>query len=141
MSEEKKSLTPPPTERRDKFVLGFGPPMIALIGVLAGATIVGVATRYNNQALYRLQHRTELQETSYARLTGLKLAVTQAVQSHMEARLSAEMHYLSFRKNASEQIWAAPAANTIERKPCSSASPILCESSSKRWAISGSLST
>lgn len=95
MNDEKRAENR--TATREKRILAFGPAMIVFVSAITGAAISALAIRYNNESLYRLQHTVELRESSYAKLMGLKLAIAQAIQSHLEARLSAETHYLSFR--------------------------------------------
>jgi hypothetical protein len=86
-------------EFREKVLLAT----FTLIGTLTGAMVNSCSSRQNAEALYRLQRQTDLRERTYSRLMGLKVATTQAVQSYLEARLSAETHYLSFKKGASQK--------------------------------------
>ncbi len=91
---------------RQRVLLSAIGPSIALVGVLIGALVTNLIVRLNNEALYRLQHQTEMRERSYSRLMGLKIATSQTVFSYLDARLGVELYYAEFRNSQKAEAFS-----------------------------------
>jgi hypothetical protein len=64
-----------------------------LIGLYAGQYF----SQYNAERMFILQHQLEMRELSYAKIMGLKVPWSQAIQTHLEAVILSDYYYALFQ--------------------------------------------
>jgi len=74
--------------KRETIIIALITPLFTIIGIVIGNYL----SHQSAQELYLLQRRSELKERTYSRLMGLKLPLTQALRTHLEAKMLSEFY-------------------------------------------------
>jgi hypothetical protein len=85
-------------DTKEKLLLLIAGSLFTLAVTVIGAFLGQYFSQRNAERMFRLQRQHELRERSYSRLVGLKIPWSQAVQTHLEAKMLSEYYYVRFQK-------------------------------------------
>ncbi len=102
-------------DAKEKLQLSLAASAFTLVVTIAGAYTMQSLSQRNSEHLFRLQRERDLRERSYAKLAGLKVPWSQAIQTRSEAVMLAEFYYVRFQRLSHDKDDLAEAKRQNER--------------------------